>query len=126
MAHPADIAVGKRLQLRRKELGLSQTALARDIEISIQKLRRYERGDDRIRTRDLFRAARHLEVPIGYFFCDLAASEDVARDDRDADLVMQGLQLLKLFCEIPDSDARAQLIQLLKHASREERPYRPA
>ena len=38
MAHPADIAVGKRLRLRRKELGLSQTALARDIEISAQKL----------------------------------------------------------------------------------------
>jgi len=124
MAHPADIAVGKRLRLRRKELGLSQTALASEIEISVQKLRRYERGEDRIRTRDLFRAARHLEVPIGYFFCDLTASQDVERDSRDNDLVMQGLQLLKLFCEIPDSDARAQLLRLLKHASREERPYR--
>jgi transcriptional regulator with XRE-family HTH domain len=126
MAHPADIAVGKRLRSRRKELGLSQTALARDIEISAQKLRRYERGDDRIRTRDLFRAARHLEVPIGYFFCDLVAYKDAEHEERDVDLVMQGLQLLKLFCEIPDSDARAQLLQLLRHASREERPYRPA
>ena len=126
MAHPADIAVGKRLRLRRKELGLSQTALARDIEISAQQLRRYERGDDRMRTRDLFRAARHLEVPIGYFFCDLAAGKSTEPDDHDLDLVMQGLQLLKLFCEIADSDARAQLIQLARHASREERPHRPA
>jgi transcriptional regulator with XRE-family HTH domain len=68
MAHPADIAVGKRLRLRRKELGLSQTALARDIEISAEKLRRYERGDDRMRTRDLFRAARHLEIPSAISF----------------------------------------------------------
>lgn len=126
MAHPADIAVGKRLRSRREELGLSQTALAREIEISAQKLRRYERGDDRMRTRDLFRAARHLEVPIGYFFCDLVTYKDVQRDDRDVDLVMQGLQLLKLFCEIPDSDARAQLIRLARHASREEPTNRDA
>ena len=126
MAHPADIAVGKRLRSRREELGLSQTALAREIEISAQKLRRYERGDDRMRTRDLFRAARHLEVPIGYFFCDLVTYKDVQRDERDVDLVMQGLQLLKLFCEIPDSDARAQLIRLARHASREEPTNRDA
>ena len=79
-----------------------------------------------MRTRDLFHAARHLEVPIGYFFRDLAANRDVEPDDRDLDLVRQGLQLLKLFCEIPNSDARAQLIQLARHASREERPDRPA
>jgi transcriptional regulator with XRE-family HTH domain len=126
MAHPADIAVGKRLRLRRKELGLSQTALARDIEIGVQKLRRYERGNDRMRTRDLFHAARRLEVPISYFFRDLAAYQDVEPDDRDLDLVMQGLQLLKLFCDIPDSDARAQTIQLARHASGEERPHRHA
>lgn len=126
MAHPADIAVGKRLRSRREELGLSQTALAREIEISAQKLRRYERGDDRMRTRDLFRAARHLEVPIGYFFCDLVIYKDVQRDERDVNLVMQGLQLLKLFCEIPDSDARAQLIRLARHASREEPTNRDA
>lgn len=126
MAHPADIAVGRRLRLRRKELGLSQTALARDIEISAEKLRRYERGDDRMWTRHLFHAARQLEVPIGYFFCDLAAGKSTEPDDRDLDLVMQGLQLLKLFCEIPDSDARAQLIQLARHASRDEWPHRPA
>jgi transcriptional regulator with XRE-family HTH domain len=125
MAHPADIAVGKRLRLRRKELGLSQTALARDIEVSEQKLRRYERGEDRMRTRDLFHAARRLKVPIGYFFRDLVANKDV-EPDRDLDLVRQGLQLLKLFCEIPDSDARAQLIQLARHASREEWPHRHA
>jgi hypothetical protein len=79
-----------------------------------------------MRTRDLFRAARHLEVPIGYFICDLVAYKDAEHEERDVDLVMQGLQLLKLFCDIPDSDARAQLIKLLRHASREERPYRPA
>jgi transcriptional regulator with XRE-family HTH domain len=124
MAHPADVAVGKRLRLRRKELGLSQTALATDIEISAQKLRRYERGDDRMRTRDLFRAARRLEVAIGYFFRDLAAYRDDEPEDRDLDLVRQGLKLLKLFCEIPDSEARTQLIQLVRHAGREERPHR--
>jgi hypothetical protein len=56
----------------------------------------------------------------------LAAYRDDEPEDRDLDLVRQGLKLLKLFCEIPDSEARAQLIQLVRHASREERPHRHA
>jgi transcriptional regulator with XRE-family HTH domain len=121
MAHPADVAVGKRLRLRRNELGLSQTALATDIGISAQQLRRYEHGNDRMRTRDLFEAAKLLEVPVGYFFRDLAGAGEEPKNERDVDLVKQGLQLLKIFCEIPNADTRAQLIQLMRHASRESR-----
>jgi transcriptional regulator with XRE-family HTH domain len=121
MAHPADVAVGKRLRLRRSELGLSQTALTTDIGISAQQLRRYEHGNDRMRTRDLFEAAKRLEVPVGYFFRDLAGAVEEPTNERDVDLVKQGLQLLKIFCEIPNADTRAQLIQLMRHASREER-----
>jgi transcriptional regulator with XRE-family HTH domain len=126
MPHPADVAVGKRLRLRRKELGLSQIKLARDIEINVYRLRRYERGEDRMRTRDLFRAARRLGVPIGYFFRELGARRELAAEPSEANLVSQGLQLLKIFCAIPDSDARAQLIQLARHASREETSGRHA
>jgi transcriptional regulator with XRE-family HTH domain len=126
MAHPADVAVGRRLRLRRKELGLSQSVLARDIEISSRKLRRYERGDDRIHTRDLFHAAKRLAVPVGYFFRDLAVDKAFVPEQPDLVLVRQGLQLLKLFCEIPDSDERTQLSRLARHASREERSSRHA
>jgi len=59
----------------------------------------------------------------------LCSIGSMSRDHPQSGLfyaLRQGLQLLKLFCEIPDSDARAQLIQLARHASREERPHRPA
>jgi transcriptional regulator with XRE-family HTH domain len=41
--------VSGRLQSRRKELGFSQAEVARDLDISVQKLGKYERGQDRMR-----------------------------------------------------------------------------
>jgi transcriptional regulator with XRE-family HTH domain len=48
MAQPVDVAVGRRLRSRRKELGLSQAEVARNLDISAQKLGKYERGQDRM------------------------------------------------------------------------------
>ena len=80
MAQPVDVAVGRRLRSRRKELGLSQAEVARDLDISAQKLGKYERGQDRMRARHIFLAARYLGVSVGYFFRGAAP----ANDDRPA------------------------------------------
>lgn len=126
MAHPADVAVGKRLRLRRKELALTQADLARDLKITVQQLRRYETGADRMRASDLFHAAKHLEVSVRYFFRDLTADRPEGSGEGDFDLIRQSLQLLKLFSQIPDAHLRAQLIQLARHTRSEARPDHPA
>jgi transcriptional regulator with XRE-family HTH domain len=50
------------------------------LDISAQKLGKYERGQDRMRARHIFLAAKYLGVSVGYFFRGAAA----ANDDRAA------------------------------------------
>ena len=126
MAQPVDVAVGRRLRSRRKELGLSQAEVARDLDISAQKLGKYERGQDRMRARHLFLAARYLGVSVGYFFRGAAAANDDRPAGKEVDLVKQGLQLMRVFCAIPSSEERSELIELARHASGEVRSDRQA
>jgi transcriptional regulator with XRE-family HTH domain len=119
MAQPVDVAVGRRLRSRRKELGLSQAAVARDLDISAKKLGKYEKGQDRMKARHIFLAARYLGVSVGYFFRDGGAARAERPLDQDLDLVSQGLQLMRVFCAIPSSEERSELIRLARHASGE-------
>jgi transcriptional regulator with XRE-family HTH domain len=124
MAQPVDVAVGRRLRSRRKELELSQAEVAQGLDISAHKLRKYERGQDRMRARHIFLAARYLGVSVGYFFREATAANDDRPTDKDLDLVTQGLQLMRVFCAIPSSQERSELIQLATHASGEVRSDR--
>lgn len=126
MAQPVDVAVGRRLRSRREELGLSHAEVARDLDISAKKLGKYEKGQDRMRARHIFLAAKYLGVSVGYFFREVAAANDDRPLDKDLDLVAQGLQLMRVFCAIPSSEERSELIQLARHASGEARSERQA
>ncbi|PQQ42080.1 helix-turn-helix domain-containing protein [Photorhabdus luminescens] len=64
------LLVGKRIQKRRKELGMTAAKLAEKIGISQQQLSRYERGINRINLSHLVRIASILETPINWFFLD--------------------------------------------------------
>jgi transcriptional regulator with XRE-family HTH domain len=124
MAQPVDVAVGRRLRSRRKELGLSQAKVARDLDISAQKLGKYERGQNRMSARHLFLAARYLGVSVGYFFREAAAANDDRSAGKEVDLVKQGLQLMRVFCAIPSSEERSELIELARLASGEVPAHR--
>lgn len=71
-----DQAVGRRLRLRRRSMGLSQSALAAHLQVSFQQVQKYERGSNRISASKLFRAAAALNVQIGYFFAELPDPAD--------------------------------------------------
>ncbi len=49
-------------------MGLSQEQLARRLGVTFQQIQKYERGASRIGASRLFRLARILEVPVGWFF----------------------------------------------------------
>ena len=46
--HPLDVALGSRIRLRRRELGLSQEQLARQVGITFQQVQKYEHGTNRV------------------------------------------------------------------------------
>lgn len=65
-----DKAIGKRIQLKRKEAQLSADELSEKIGISQQQLSRYERGDNKINLAHLMAIANFLETPLNWFLLD--------------------------------------------------------
>lgn len=80
--HPVDVECGRRIRLRRKELGVSQEALAAKIDLTFQQVQKYERGSNRVSASKLFDIARALSVPPGYFFPDGDDLHPVAMTDH--------------------------------------------
>jgi len=69
-----DSSVGRRIQLRRKELGLTASQLSEWVGLSQQQLSRYERGTNKINLTHLVNIASSLDTPIGWFFLDCEVS----------------------------------------------------
>ena len=73
-----DAYVGSRISLRRSAIGLSQTALARQLGISFQQVQKYETGTNRISASRLHRVAMILGMSVESFFP--AAEQEAAGD----------------------------------------------
>ena len=67
-----DQLLGDRLARRRVEQGLSQTELARRLDITAQQLERYEAGAERISATRLFHFSKALDYPLAELFADFA------------------------------------------------------
>lgn len=93
-----DIYVGARIGLRRSALGLSQTALARQLGVSFQQVQKYETGQNRISASRLHHAATALGSPVEAFFPPVETAR-VPPDD--------GWQALRLIAATADGRALA-------------------
>jgi transcriptional regulator with XRE-family HTH domain len=65
---PIDIHIGKRLRIKRKAAGLSQTRLGEMLGVTYQQIQKYERAVNRISASCLFRLAFLLDVPVEWFY----------------------------------------------------------
>jgi transcriptional regulator with XRE-family HTH domain len=77
-----DAWVGARLQLRRKELGLSQAALGEKLGVTFQQIQKYEKGKNRVSAGVLYEISKALDVPVGYFFEDFEEPRAVLKRRR--------------------------------------------
>lgn len=75
LASDVDLSVGKRITLRRKEVGFTAEKLAEQIGVSQQQFSRYERGATKINLTHLVNIAVILDTPISWFFVDSKAEE---------------------------------------------------
>jgi transcriptional regulator with XRE-family HTH domain len=48
IAHPLDVALGERIRRRRREVGISQSELARRLGITFQQVQKYEHATNRV------------------------------------------------------------------------------
>ena len=70
--NPIDVHVGSRVRLRRTLLGLSQEKLGEAIGLTFQQVQKYERGTNRIGASRLWELSAVLEVPVQFFFGEMA------------------------------------------------------
>ena len=62
--------LGNKLKLRRLALGLTQTKVAKAINVTFQQIQKYEKGTNGVSSNRLMQLAQFLKVPIIYFFED--------------------------------------------------------
>ncbi len=114
--NPIDIHVGKRIRIRRRLLGLSQTAVADKLGLTFQQQQKYERGANRVSASKLFAISQVLDVPVSFFFDDLTAETA----DRQASIPTDPFEhqevrsLLVAYFSIEDPAVRSALFQLAK------------
>src|SRR5690554_4382325 len=80
----ADRSIGRRIQQRRKELGITAAELSERLGISQQQLSRYERSTNKINVSHLVNIADYLDVPISWFFLDCIADIKRAVGEQNA------------------------------------------
>ena len=60
--------LGNVLKMRRLALGLTQTRVARAINVTFQQIQKYEKGINGVSSTRLLQLSNYLKVPINYFF----------------------------------------------------------
>jgi transcriptional regulator with XRE-family HTH domain len=123
--NPTDVHVGARVRLRRTLLGMSQEKLGDAIGLTFQQVQKYERGANRVGASRLFDLSRVLDVPVAFFFEDIAPGGDVmARPgglaepgegyEADPMLKRETLELVRAYYKITDPQIRRRLFDLAK------------
>ena len=62
--------LGGKLKIRRLALGLTQTKVAKAINVTFQQIQKYEKGTNGVSSIRLLQLSNYLKVPINYFFED--------------------------------------------------------
>ncbi len=122
MPHPIDLMVGKRIRLRRVQLGLSQTELGQKLGVTFQQVQKYENGTNRVSCSRLYETATALEVPISFFFMDSthAGLELAVAEQFDVPDLKDGIHLMTAFRQIPSIAIRKSFIAFVETLAGEQ------
>lgn len=119
--HPNEIdrEVGRRIKLRRQELGLNQQSLAEQIGVSYQQVQKYENGTDRIGASRLYAISLALGCSIAEFFerdpAHLRETGSQYESSYEAARILateDGRRLVQNYLRIDDQTVRRKLVEL--------------
>jgi transcriptional regulator with XRE-family HTH domain len=110
---PIDVAVGHRIRVRRKWLGVSQSTLADHLGVSFQQVQKYERGANRVSASMLVRIAQKLETSVGELVGETAEPQgDPSLFEKLA--VPGAVQLLEAFASVQQATLRTAILNLTR------------
>ena len=94
--------LGSKLKLRRLALGLTQTKVAKAINVTFQQIQKYEKGTNGVSSIRLLQLSNYLKVPIDYFFEDFSEYLINAEKSKEVPITINYNFLVKLYSELND------------------------
>ena len=92
--------LGNKLKLRRLALGLTQTKVAKAINVTFQQIQKYEKGTNGVSSIRLLQLANYLKVPINYFFEDFPDYTANLDKSKEGHLNVNYNFLVRLYSEL--------------------------
>ena len=92
--------LGKKLRARRSSLGLTQTQVARAINVTFQQIQKYEKGTNGVSSIRLLQLANYLKVPVNYFFEDFSEYLINLERSQEGHMNVNYNFLVKLYSEL--------------------------
>ena len=92
--------LGNKLKLRRLALGLTQTKVAKAINVTFQQIQKYEKGTNGVSSIRLLQLANYLKVPINYFYEDFSEYFTNIEKSKEGHVSINYNFLLKVYSEL--------------------------
>ena len=92
--------LGNKLKMRRLALGLTQTKVARAINVTFQQVQKYEKGTNGVSSIRLLQLANYLKVPVNYFFEDFSQYLINLEKSQEGHMNVNYNFLVKLYSEL--------------------------
>jgi len=92
--------LGNKLKLRRLALGLTQTKVAKAINVTFQQIQKYEKGTNGVSSIRLLQLSNYLKVPINYFFEDFTEYAINSEKNKESHMTVNYNFLVKIFNEL--------------------------
>ena len=92
--------LGNKLKLRRLALGLTQTKVAKAINVTFQQIQKYEKGTNGVSSSRLLQLSNYLKVPINFFFEDSSEYLLNVQKSTEGNININYNFLLKLYTEL--------------------------
>ena len=92
--------LGNKLKLRRLALGLTQTKVAKAINVTFQQIQKYEKGTNGVSSIRLLQLANYLKVPVNYFFEDFSDYLINLEKSEEGHMNINYNFLIKMFAEL--------------------------
>jgi len=108
--------LGSKLKLRRLALGLTQTKIAKAINVTFQQIQKYEKGTNGVSSIRLLQLSNYLKVPISYFFEDFSEYLINSEKIKEGHLNINYNFLTKIFSELT-SDQKLKFSKLLQSSN---------
>lgn len=124
---PIDVHVGSQIRMRRKIIGMSQSALGEKLGITFQQVQKYEKGTNRVGASRLQGIANILGVEVSALFNGLAPT---CEPDSSSGNDMAGIQafltssdgfaLNQAFAKIKNGTVRRRIVALVSSLAQSE------